>query len=380
MVITAIISGLTAGVIVYSAYSKQTGMSYKTINNDTYLKEFLEVYSSINDEYYEDVNKEELVESAISAMLSYLGDSYTSFLSSEETDLLNESLAGEYQGIGVTISEHEIIEVFAKSPAEIAGVKVGDIITKINDKDVTKLNTSEVASLIKESNDESVSITVLRDDKEVNLNVLISTLYVPAITSNVIENTDIGYIRIATFSSSVVNQVSDALTDLKKENIKSLIIDVRVNSGGYLSAAEGISNLFLDKGKVIYTLKSKNSTNIVKDTTDIKEEMPVVVLIDSASASASEILAAALKDSYGAILVGNKSYGKGKVQQTVSLINGSMAKYTSAKWYRPNGECIDGVGIIPDYEVDIAYETDKDGNIINATDTQLNKAVELLSN
>lgn len=380
MVITAIISGLTAGVIVYSAYSKQTGMSYKTINNDTYLKEFLEVYSSINDEYYEDVNKEELVESAISAMLSYLGDSYTSFLSSEETDLLNESLAGEYQGIGVTISDHEIIEVFAKSPAEIAGVKVGDIITKINDKDVTKLNTSEVASLIKESNDESVSITVLRDDKEVNLNVLISTLYVPAITSNVIENTDIGYIRIATFSSSVVNQVSDALTDLKKENIKSLIIDVRVNSGGYLSAAEGISNLFLDKGKVIYTLKSKNSTNIVKDTTDIKEEMPVVVLIDSASASASEILAAALKDSYGAILVGNKSYGKGKVQQTVSLINGSMAKYTSAKWYRPNGECIDGVGIIPDYEVDIAYETDKDGNIINATDTQLNKAVELLSN
>lgn len=380
MVITAIISGLTAGVIVYSAYSKQTGMSYKTINNDTYLKEFLEVYSSINDEYYEDVNKEELVESAISAMLSYLGDSYTSFLSSEETDLLNESLAGEYQGIGVTISDHEIIEVFAKSPAEIAGVKVGDIITKINDKDVTKLNTSEVASLIKESNDESVSITVLRDGKEVNLNVLISTLYVPAITSNVIENTDIGYIRIATFSSSVVNQVSDALTDLKKENIKSLIIDVRVNSGGYLSAAEGISNLFLDKGKVIYTLKSKNSTNIVKDTTDIKEEMPVVVLIDSASASASEILAAALKDSYGAILVGNKSYGKGKVQQTVSLINGSMAKYTSAKWYRPNGECIDGVGIIPDYEVDIAYETDKDGNIINATDTQLNKAVELLSN
>lgn len=380
MVITAIISGLTAGVIVYSAYSKQTGMSYKTINNDTYLKEFLEVYSSINDEYYEDVNKEELVESAISAMLSYLGDSYTSFLSSEETDLLNESLAGEYQGIGVTISDHEIIEVFAKSPAEIAGVKVGDIIIKINDKDVTKLNTSEVASLIKESNDESVSITVLRDDKEVNLNVLISTLYVPAITSNVIENTDIGYIRIATFSSSVVNQVSDALTDLKKENIKSLIIDVRVNSGGYLSAAEGISNLFLDKGKVIYTLKSKNSTNIVKDTTDIKEEMPVVVLIDSASASASEILAAALKDSYGAILVGNKSYGKGKVQQTVSLINGSMAKYTSAKWYRPNGECIDGVGIIPDYEVDIAYETDKDGNIINATDTQLNKAVELLSN
>lgn len=380
MVITAIISGLTAGVIVYSAYSKQTGMSYKTINNDTYLKEFLEVYSSINDEYYEDVNKEELVESAISAMLSYLGDSYTSFLSSEETDLLNESLAGEYQGIGVTISDHEIIEVFAKSPAEIAGVKVGDIITKINDKDVTKLNTSEVASLIKESNDESVSITVLRDDKEVNLNVLISTLYVPAITSNVIENTDIGYIRIATFSSSVVNQVSDALTDLKKENIKSLIIDVRVNSGGYLSAAEGISNLFLDKGKVIYTLKSKNSTNIVKDTSDIKEEMPVVVLIDSASASASEILAAALKDSYGAILVGNKSYGKGKVQQTVSLINGSMAKYTSAKWYRPNGECIDGVGIIPDYEVDIAYETDKDGNIINATDTQLNKAVELLSN
>lgn len=380
MVITAIISGLTAGVIVYSAYSKQTGMSYKTINNDTYLKEFLEVYSSINDEYYEDVNKEELVESAISAMLSYLGDSYTSFLSSEETDLLNESLAGEYQGIGVTISDHEIIEVFAKSPAEIAGVKVGDIITKINDKDVTKLNTSEVASLIKESNDESVSITVLRDDKEVNLNVLISTLYVPAITSNVIENTDIGYIRIATFSSSVVNQVSDALTDLKKENIKSLIIDVRVNSGGYLSAAEGISNLFLDKGKVIYTLKSKNSTNTVKDTTDIKEEMPVVVLIDSASASASEILAAALKDSYGAILVGNKSYGKGKVQQTVSLINGSMAKYTSAKWYRPNGECIDGAGIIPDYEVDIAYETDKDGNIINATDTQLNKAVELLSN
>lgn len=379
MIITAIVSGLTSGIIVYSSYGKNTGISYKVINNDENLKEFLEVYSQIDEEYYEKVNKSELIKAAISAMLTYLNDNYTTYLDSDETNMLHEYLNGEYKGIGILISDHTIVQVFDDSPALASGLKVNDEIVKVNGTDVTDKTATDISSMIKSSKNSEVSITVKRNNELIDLTMHLSNLYVPAISSEVIDNTSIGYIRLASFSSTVSNQVERDLKKLEEQNISSIIIDVRSNGGGYLSAAEKVADIFIEKGKVIYTLKSKNYEKTVKDNTDAKSNLKMVVLIDENTASASEILATALKDSYGATIVGKTSYGKGKVQQTVQLSGGSMAKYTSAKWYRPNGECIDEVGIKPDVEVDLTIEKDKNGNITKIEDSQLKKAIELLS-
>ena len=380
MIITAIVSGITSGIIVYSSYGKNTGISYKTINSDNSLKEFLEVYNQITTEYYEKVNKDELINAAISSMLDYLGDNYTTLMDSEQTNLLNESLKGEYRGIGVYINEdHTVAEVFDDSPAQAAGIIVNDEIVKVNNEDVTTKSSTDIATSIKESKLEEVQISVKRDGKIIDLTVQLSRLYVPAISSKVIDNTSIGYLRIDTFSSTVSNQVENSINKLKGKNISSLIVDVRSNSGGFLSSAEDVANIFIEKGKTIYSLQSQDSLKVIKDNTSNKLDFKVIVLIDEDTASAAEILAAALKDSYGATLVGKKSYGKGKVQQTFRLSNGSMAKYTSAKWLRPNGKCIDGEGIIPDYEVELEVVKDKSGKITDVIDTQLNKAVELLS-
>ena len=379
VIVTAVISGLTSGIIVYSSYGKNTGISYKTVNSDKSLKEFLDVYSQVTNDYYENINKDELIKVAISSMLDYLGEDYTTFMTKDETSILDESLKGEYEGIGIIIQENTIIQVFDDSPASAAGLKENDKIIKVNNENVTQKSASDISSIIKNSKKKEISLTILRDEEQIDLTMQLSKLYVPAISSEVIENTSIGYISLASFSSTVSNQVEKSLEKFQDEHISSLIIDLRSNSGGFLSAAEDVSNLFIEKGKVIYSLKNKNGEKTIKDITDSKTNYKIIVLIDENTASAAEILAGALKDSYGATLVGKKSFGKGKVQQTVRLSNGSMAKYTSAKWYRPNGECIDGVGITPDYEVDLELEKDKDGNIINVTDSQLNKAIELLS-
>jgi len=378
MIITALVSGLTAGIIVYSSYNKSTGIKYNVVNNDAALRQFLEVYSSVTEGYYEDINKTEMLEAAIDGMLKYLDERYTSYLNTSQTNQLNDSLKGEYEGIGVAIIDHKIIEVFNDSPASKSGILVGDIIKSINGLDVTNYSTEEIVKQIQRSMGSNMSLSVLRDGKELSFEISTTKLYVPAISYKVIDNTSIGYIRVASFSSTVSNQVDDALKVLDNDNVSSLIIDLRINAGGYLDAAEKVASLFLEKGKTIYSLETKKNKTIVKDKTDRSTKYPIVVIVDENTASAAEILAAALKESYGATIVGVKSYGKGKVQQVVSLIDGSMAKYTTGKWYTPNGENIDGIGITPDYTVRLDIEKDQDGKIINVNDTQLMKAIEIL--
>ena len=176
---------------------------------------------------------------------------------------------------------------------------------------------------------------------------------------------------ISNFSQNLSEQVNKALNEMESDGIESLIIDVRDNVGGYLSAAESTASIFLEKGKVIYSLESNDKNYTYKDETESAKKYKIIVLINENSASASEILAAALKESYGATLVGKKSYGKGKVQQVVALTGGGSVKYTSAKWLTPSGVCIDEIGINPDYEVE--YE------VTDLYDTQVDKAIELLS-
>lgn len=375
--ISSIVSGITTGIIATNSYKSSTGLSYNDILNDQELNDFLEVYSSILSNYYEDVNKEEMLDTAVDAMLNYLGDTYTSYLNSDEREALEERLKGTYEGIGIRILNTTIDSIVADSPAEEAGLQAGDVIVSVNGNDVTDKSGDEISILIKNSDNNTVNLVINRNGTELSFDLkTASDLISPAINYKMIDNT-IGYLQIELFSKTLSIQVEKAISDLKNQGMAKLIIDLRDNTGGYLESAEATANIFLEKGKLIYSLEDKEKTADYYDESEESTNFPIVILLNSTSASASEILAAALKDSYGAVFVGEKSYGKGKVQQTYQLSDGSMAKLTSAKWLRPNGQCIDGIGLIPDYESSLIINTNETGEA-EIIDNQLNKAIEVI--
>ena len=373
IVITALLSAVVTGFISYNTLVKTKKVTYVNLTNDKDLKEFLEVYAELVTDYYKDINKKELLDSAINGMTNYLDENYTTHLSKTDTNNLMNSLSGQYQGIGIAISSDLIIsDVFESSPAKKAGLQKNDKLIKVNSEDLEGKTATEAASLIKNPKNKSVLVTVLRNGKELEFTIELSNVNIPSVYGNVVDNTKIGYIYIETFSNTTYSQFKDTLEDLEKEKITSLIIDVRGNGGGYLISAKQIASLFIEQGKVIYSLEDKNNKVDYKDETKESRSYPIIVLIDENSASASEILAAALIDSYGAKTIGVTSYGKGKVQQTKELKDGSLVKFTSAKWLRPNGTCIDEIGITPDIKAELEV---KDGKIV---DSQYNKAVEYL--
>ncbi len=376
--VTSIISGITTGVIVTN---NKASLNYDELLKDENLNEFLEVYSSVVNNYYEDVNTTEMIDSALNAMLEYLGDSYTTYLDDEETKKLEESLEGTYRGIGIeymTNNETNVSTISAitpNSPASSSGLAVGDILKAVDGIDITQKGSEEVKNMIRNTTNDSISLTVDRNGERLTFTIKLDDVLDKNINYSMLDN-NIGYIEMKIFSKTLNTQVENALKDLESQGMQKLIIDLRYNGGGYLESAEATANLFLEKGKLIYSLENKETKADYFDKTDSHKTYPIVILLNEMSASASEILAAALKDSYGATIVGVTSYGKGLVQQTYDLSDGSMAKYTSARWLRPNGECINGIGIKPDYEVAKEELYDEAGNPI---DNQLQKAIEVIS-
>ena len=369
IIITAIITSLTTGVIIYN--NNRAILGGANIQEDEALQEFLKIYNSLDEDYYEDINKNEMIDAAISAMVDYLGEEYSIYLNQNETDNLSDQLSGKFVGIGISIGlEGKIVKVYQDTPADRSGLQEGDKILSINDNSTLEKTSAEIDNLIDRTSENT--IVVNRGTEELTFKVTPETINEPLTTN--IYNSNIGYIYINAFTNTVGEEFKKSLTELESNGITSLIIDLRGNTGGYLKGATDIASIFIEKGKTLYYLENKEKKEEYKDETSELKNIPVIVLIDGTSASASEVLAAALKDSYGATLVGTLSYGKGKVQQTNKLEDGSMVKYTIAKWLRPNGECIDEIGIQPDYEIQL--EQSEEGYLI---DTQLEKAIELLS-
>lgn len=363
IIITAIVSSIATGVIMLNNTSSGINNSKINITNDKDLQKFIEIYETLTTKYYEGINKEELLDAAKEGMSEYLGDKYTTFLGDSEYEKMLEELSGNYDGIGIRIQANKVISVTLNSPADKAGIKKNDNIISINGINVENMDANFIGNLIKKDNNKIVNLEIKRNDEIIKFTIEKEKL--PTITYYKIDDTNIGYLYIENFSEDLSTQVSKALTELEKKGINSLIIDVRDNVGGYLSAAEDTASLFLENGKVIYSLRSNNNEFAYNDKTTEKREYPIAVLINGGSASAAEILAAALKESYNATLIGTKSYGKGKVQQVIDSF-----KFTSAEWLTPLGKCIDGVGITPDYN--ILYEN------TGIYDSQLNKAIEIL--
>lgn len=379
--VPTLIMSIISGSLVYSRLNN-TGKV--TTTNNKYVNEFISTYNKLLDEYYEDLDENKLVDAAINGMLEYTGDDYTIYMNEDATESLNEKLEGTYEGIGIRISLNDnneiyVYEVFDETPAKVAGMQTGDILLSINGKDLFGKTTEEASKLIQDSTQTKFTIVVKRNEENLTFEVERKTLIVPAINSSIkeVNGKKIGYIYLETFSSTLDTQVESTLLSMENDGIDSLIIDVRYNTGGYLTSCTNIIELFLEKEKLMYSVKSKKDSVDYKDTTDTKREYPIVVLINGSSASASEILASSLKYSYGATIVGTKSYGKGKVQTTGTLDDGTMIKYTSARWFMPNGKCIDGVGIEPDINVELSEEYKNDP--IEKNDNQLNEALKILS-
>ena len=353
-----------------------------TITNNN-LNDIIKSYNKITKYYYEDVNESELSSAAINGMMNYLNDKYSIILDSEDATSLTNTLDGEYKGIGISMVRYEgayyVVEVFEDTPAAKSGIQVGDKILKFDGKEVNDdFNYEEYRKNLK--NQDTVSLTIERNGNTFNTVVDVNNVEIPITLSEIFEkdNKKIGYIYLQTFNENSYKQFKKELESLEANEINSLIIDVRSNGGGLLERCKDILELFIRNDKVLYGLTTKNDTTLVRSSSNSNRSYPVAILINERSASASEVLAGAMKESYGATLIGKKSYGKGKVQQTASLSKKNMIKYTVANWTTPSGNSIDGVGLTPGISVELGDKYSENPSFEN--DDQLQKAVEFLSN
>ena len=379
IMIIAILFGFLIGNVVSFTKKETTSSSVPSE-----LKEFVDTYNDIVNNYYDKVNKEELIDAGIKGMINYLDDPYATYFDGTSSTNFNQTLEGNYEGIGIEVTldnnKVKITKVFADTPAKKAGIKVGDYITKVNGESVEGKSLSDVVSLIKNAKNKEVEITITRDNQEKTMKVTRTTVDMPYTSSKVYEENGkkIGYLKIEMFANNITKQVKKELESLKKKNIDKLVIDVRDNPGGYLTQVTEILSLFMTKKDVIYQLQNKNNKEKVYSTSSkATYSYPVVVLINENSASASEILASAFKETYNAEIVGVNSYGKGTVQKTGDLNNGDTIKYTVQKWLTPKGNWINEKGVTPTKEVKL--ELKENELLTEDNDNQLKAAIELAS-
>lgn len=381
-VIIVMIFSIGIGILMcFGGISIITGKNYLAVTKD--LKKVVDTYYAIVDNYYGELDKDKLIDGAVEGMISSVGDTFTSYSDTDSTSSFDETINGSYEGIGCTVATLEdgtisVIDMFEDSPSYKAGLKVGDIILKVDGESYEGKNSNDISNYIKNSGKSKIVLTVKRDNEEKDISINLSKVEIPHVSGKVIEQDSkkIGYIKISLFASNSYKQFKNKLDELEKSNIDDLIIDVRDNNGGYLSSVTDICNLFLDKGKVIYQLEDSKGKVKKKDTTKEKRKYDIVVLINGGSASASEILASAIKESYGGDIVGTNSYGKGTVQQTKKLLDGSMIKYTTQKWLTPDGNSINGVGVTPTKVVELNEEYFN--NPTTENDNQLQEAIKLI--
>ena len=348
------------------------------------LQELIAVYNNILEDYYKNIDERDLVDAAVEGMLSSLDDPYSTYMDEENAATFNETVDGSYIGIGITIAMNAdkkfyVVSVVDDSPAEKANIQVGDYLLKIGDQLLEGLNLSDVTSIIKKDEKTTLELTLERDGKEVVKDVKPATIDFISVTSDVyaLNNGNAGYISIGTFAANTFQQFKTELKKLEKKNINSLIIDVRSNPGGHLSQTKNILELFMKKNTILYQVQFKDDINKIKDNTKKSRSYPVVILINSSSASAAEILAASFRDSYSdATLIGETTYGKGTVQTAYTLSDGTSVKYTTEKWLTPKGKWIDGKGVSPNRVVQLTEEYLT--NPIPENDLQLQTALDFL--
>ena len=375
---------LLVGVLLGSLFTfflgpKQKGVT-KIKYEDSKYEALYETYDAIKENYYKDVKDETLINGAIDGMMKSLDDKHSMFFDKEAKKEFEDELSGTYYGIGAEIketNEKEVMvnKVFDGSPAEKAGLKQGDIFVSIDGKSTEGKTPTEIAKTLRSKSKDSSTIVIKRDGEEVTIKVQKDIVDLLSVSSEMLED-NVGYISVTIFGERTYTQFVDAINNLEGQGMKSLIIDLRGNSGGYLSTVTNMISEFVDSKTVIYQMKTRKGTTPYTSVNNKTKNYKIVVLVDENSASASEIMASAMQEQYHATLVGVTTYGKGTVQEPKDLSNGTLIKYTIQEWLTSKGNSINDKGVKPDVEIELSE--DFKNNPIRENDNQLQKAIEIL--
>ena len=361
------------------------GQKVISSENEIYEKidVFGEVLEKINKEYVDEINQSDSMDSAINGLLQSL-DPYSGYMSPEIFNEMQTETSGEFGGLGIEVTmESGVVKAISPiddTPASKAGIKAGDYIVKINDTQVQGKSLSEAVELMRGPVGSSIELTIRRrgEKKALTFNVTREIIQIKSVKAELLEK-NIGYIRLTSFNENSAGQIKKEINRFEKnKNLKAYILDLRNNPGGLLSQAIKISDFFLDNGEIVSTKSRQQSENRkwFAKKGDLTKGKTILVLINYGSASASEIVAGALKDHKRAILIGENSYGKGSVQSIIPLKNKGAIRLTVAKYYLPSGKSISEVGVSPDIEID---EESDEFKIRTETDNQLNYAIKLLN-
>jgi carboxyl-terminal processing protease len=345
-------AGITAFALSFGDEKVVTVGTERSEFNKLYM-----AYDTLKSQYFEDLDQTSLINGAIDGMVKALDDPYTDYMSVDETKNFHNSISSSFEGIGAEIQEKEgqilIVSPIKGSPAEKAGLKPNDIIVSVDGKSLQGMTSTEAVTLIRGEKGTKVELTIQRagSDAPIKVPIIRDEIPIETVYGEMMED-GIAKVQITSFSTNTSADLVEMLNDLQKQGMKGLVLDLRQNPGGLLEEAINISSMFVPKGKMILKVEDRNGK--IKEypsQNDGNPNFPLVVLIDKGSASASEILAAAVKESAGVSLVGEKSFGKGTVQTAKDFQDGSNIKFTTAKWLTPNGNWIHKKGIQPDVEV-----------------------------
>ena len=375
IILIAMIFGIIVGCLL--TYTN------KSIYNDDKLNEIINTYNSIKDNYYDNIDEDTLVNGAVNGMIDSLGDNYSNYMGDEATEDFTKSVDGSFIGIGVSVlfdgEYNKIVEVDVNGPAFKAGLKKDDVILSVDGKDTKGVYGNNLTKLVNGKKNTKVKIKVKRGDTVKTYSVVRKLIEIESVTSDIFKenNKIIGYIDVDIIASNTYEQFKKNLDKLEKQNIDSLVIDLRDNPGGHLSQTKEILSLFFDKKIVLYQVRDKNKTKKVYATGNISKKYPIVILVNEESASAAEIITASFKENYkNCMVVGTNTYGKGTVQQTIKLSTGTSIKYTIEEWLTPKGKNINKVGIKPDVEINQSQDYLMKPSYEN--DSQLQGALEIL--
>ena len=386
VVLIAILALAFGGVVgVVLAYTAKPLSIITNTDSPSDIQEVEKIYDNLLSKYYGEIDKQTLSDAAIKGMIEALNDPYSTYIDAENTDDFDEQIYGYYVGIGTEITlndenQFEVTNIFENTPATDANIELHDIVVKVNNEDVSGKTVSDIGKLIQGEIGTNVTLTLRRGEEEFDVTITRDRIDLISVTSQIFEKDDkrIGYIKVTNFASNTFNQFQTALNELEENDIESLIIDVRDNLGGQLEVATQIASLFLTKDKVVYQLNTNGIIQPIYSTGPGSFQKPITVLINGATASASEVLAIALQESADATVIGTTSYGKGTIQESYKLSTGATIKFTVQEWLSPNGNTVNEVGVKPDIEVS---ETENSGETDTLeTDTVLQTAITIMQN
>lgn len=384
IIVVALVTFILTTCVMSNNKYKKDG-SYTNISENLKLNTKLNTIKKIiNEDFLGEVDETKLTEAAIKGYVEGLDDEYTEYFTKEEMEEFKTETEGNYVGIGIYMLKNTkdnniiVLSAIKGSPAEEAGLKTGDIIKKVNDKEYTAEEFEKIASDIKGKAGSKVKLEIQRGEETLTFEIERKKIELYPIESEVLEN-DIGYINISSFCEDCSSKFKENYDKLKRKNIKSLVIDLRNNGGGIVDEALEILDSILNKDSImLITANKKGEEKIEKAKKKPTIEVPIVVLVNENTASSSEIFAAALKENNKAKIIGTKTYGKGVIQESITLSDGSGIKITTEEYYTPNRNKINKIGITPDIEVDLEEKTKNITEISRDQDTQLKKAIETL--